>query len=141
MILKPKGSAHAWMTDEVPGGLQADLVPEADVKRLTALLSCLNTEAEVVVTRESRVDPKAVMGTGLFSLEKAARAAGWLKVLTLCYTPSLALRSPAIHSGVFVRLAGEFSQFGQSANCLGFWGLCCLLLMSLLGVHADASGG
>ncbi|EIE20842.1 cobW-domain-containing protein, partial [Coccomyxa subellipsoidea C-169] len=53
----------------------------ADVKRLTALLSCLNTEAEVVVTRESRVDPKAVMGTGLFSLEKAARAAGWLKTL------------------------------------------------------------
>jgi len=56
-------------------------VPEPDLKRLSALLHCLNPDAEVVVTNESRVDPKAVMGTGRFSLEKAARAAGWLKVI------------------------------------------------------------
>lgn len=61
--------------------LQADLVPESDLKRLKALLRCLNTEAEIIVTRESRVDPSAVLGTRRFSLEKAARAAGWLKVL------------------------------------------------------------
>lgn len=67
--------------NSVACGLQADLVPEADQKRLMALLRCLNTEAEIVVTRESRVDPNAVMGTGRFSLEKAARSAGWLKVL------------------------------------------------------------
>ncbi len=63
--------------------LQADLVPESDLKRMKALLRCLNTEAEIVVTKESRLDPNAVLGTGLFSLEKAARAAGWLKVLLL----------------------------------------------------------
>lgn len=56
-------------------------MPDPDLKRLTALLHCLNPEAEVVVTSESRVDSKAVMGTGRFSLEKAARAAGWLKVI------------------------------------------------------------
>ncbi|BDA42376.1 probable metal chaperone YciC at N-terminal half [Coccomyxa sp. Obi] len=60
---------------------KADLVPESDLKRLKALLRCLNTEAEIVVTKESRVDPGAVLGTRRFSLEKAARAAGWLKTL------------------------------------------------------------
>ncbi len=71
--------------------LQADLVPESDLNRLKALLRCLNTEAEIVVTKESRVDPCAVLGTRRFSLEKAARAAGWLKVLRPYDSMSLVL--------------------------------------------------
>ena len=93
-------------------GLQADLVPEADQKRLMALLSCLNTEAEIVVTRESRVDPNAVMGTGRFSLEKAARSAGWLKVLISRPTLCVNARSISLPGCVFFC---ELSQgFGSS---------------------------
>lgn len=55
-------------------------MPKREVARLTALLRALNAEARVIVTKESRVEPDQVVGTGLFSMERAARAAGWLKV-------------------------------------------------------------
>ena len=60
--------------------LQGDLVSAAELARLEALLHSLNTEAEVIATKEAAVAPKAIMGTGRFSLEKAEAAPGWLKV-------------------------------------------------------------
>ncbi|CAL8467382.1 g6919 [Coccomyxa elongata] len=57
----------------------ADLVSAPDLSKLKALLRHLNTEAEVITSKESRVAPKAIMGTGKFSLEKAEAAPGWLK--------------------------------------------------------------
>ena len=60
--------------------LQADLVSASDLSKLKALLRHLNTEAEVISSKESKVAPKTIMGTGKFSLEKAEAAPGWLKV-------------------------------------------------------------
>ena len=60
--------------------LQADLVSASDLSKLKALLRHLNTEAEVIPSKESKVSPKTIMGTGKFSLEKAEAAPGWLKV-------------------------------------------------------------
>jgi G3E family GTPase len=48
--------------------------------KLKALLRALNTEARILVTTESKVEPDLVMGTGLFSMERAENAPGWLKV-------------------------------------------------------------
>ncbi len=56
------------------------MVPKREVGRLTTLLRALNPEARIHVTKESRVAPKEVVGTGRFSMERAARAAGWIKV-------------------------------------------------------------
>ena len=67
---------------------QADLVPQRELGRLTALLRALNPEAHVTVTKESRVAPREVVGTGRFSMERAARAAGWLKVSRVCQKAS-----------------------------------------------------
>lgn len=87
--------------------MQADLIPKGELRRLTALLRCLNTEAEIRVTQESRVEPEAVMGTGRFSLEKAARAAGWLKVAHQSHLALLALYLPAMS-------ASPCSSLGQA---------------------------
>ncbi|EIE18308.1 cobalamin synthesis protein P47K, partial [Coccomyxa subellipsoidea C-169] len=53
----------------------------AELARLEALLHSLNTEAKVIATKEGAVAPKAIMGTGRFSLEKAETAPGWLKAM------------------------------------------------------------
>lgn len=58
-----------------------DLVPPEDVSRLEAMLRHLNPEARVVRAERGAVPLDAVMGTGLFDFEKAARAPGWLKEL------------------------------------------------------------
>lgn len=63
------------------------MVSATDLRKLKALLRHLNTEAEVITSKESKVAPKAIMGTSKFSLEKAEAAPGWLKVRsspTLC---------------------------------------------------------
>lgn len=118
-------------------GLQADLVPEADQKRLMVLLSCLNTEAKIVVTRESRVDPNAVMGTGRFSLEKAARSAGWLKVLISRPFLSVNARPFLLPARVF------FCELSPGSGRIEIMdkGSDGPLLMRFLGGTADASGG
>lgn len=56
-----------------------DLVDAATLRRLTAVLSTLNTEAEIVPIKNGQVPVASVLGTGRFSFEKAQHAPGWLK--------------------------------------------------------------
>ncbi|MEJ2754699.1 MAG: zinc metallochaperone GTPase ZigA [Gammaproteobacteria bacterium] len=58
---------------------KTDLVDEATLKRLTAVLKTLNTEAEIVPIRHGQVPIDQVLGTGKFSFERAQLAPGWLK--------------------------------------------------------------
>ncbi|KJS05811.1 MAG: 4-hydroxytetrahydrobiopterin dehydratase [Gammaproteobacteria bacterium BRH_c0] len=58
---------------------KADLVDEATVKRLIAVLQTLNTEADIVPIRNGQVNIDKVLGTGKFSFERAQQAPGWLK--------------------------------------------------------------
>jgi G3E family GTPase len=60
---------------------QVDLISKEDCLRLTKLLKALNPDAEVIPATDSKVDLAKVLNTGLFSFEKAARSAGWLKSL------------------------------------------------------------
>lgn len=56
-----------------------DLVSEAELARLQAILRSLNTEAEILPVRHGQVPLEKVLGTGRFSFERAQQAPGWLK--------------------------------------------------------------
>ena len=58
---------------------KTDLVQQADLDRLIAVLKNLNTSAKIIPISEGRVDLSEVLGTGLFDFEKAQEAPGWLQ--------------------------------------------------------------
>ena len=58
---------------------KTDLVENADVERLTAILKTLNTHARIMPIAHGQVDLDAVLDTGLFDFERAQQAPGWLK--------------------------------------------------------------
>ncbi len=60
---------------------KADLIPRAEMERLKAILRHLNPEARIIEAVYGKVPLNEVLNTGLFSLEKAAQAPGWLKEL------------------------------------------------------------
>ncbi|PJF48063.1 MAG: hypothetical protein CUN48_05340 [Candidatus Thermofonsia Clade 3 bacterium] len=60
---------------------KTDLVNESELIRLEGILRRLNPDARIVRASHGRVPLDAVLNTGLFSLEKAAQAPGWLKEL------------------------------------------------------------
>ncbi|KAJ3285137.1 hypothetical protein HK104_009622 [Borealophlyctis nickersoniae] len=55
-----------------------DLIPPSDLTRLKCIIQSLNPTARILVSEHGNVDPREVMGTGLFSLEKARESKGWL---------------------------------------------------------------
>ncbi|WP_367136811.1 MULTISPECIES: GTP-binding protein [Streptomyces] len=64
-----------------------DLVDAADAGRLRAALARLNPVARIVPAEHGRVDPSAILGTGLFDLERAQQAPGWVRELNGDHTP------------------------------------------------------
>ncbi|MEP3828365.1 MAG: GTP-binding protein, partial [Lentilitoribacter sp.] len=58
---------------------KTDLVDNASIARLTAILSTLNTQARIIAIKDGRVDVSEILGTGLFDFEKAEKAPGWLQ--------------------------------------------------------------
>ncbi|MCB1754118.1 MAG: zinc metallochaperone GTPase ZigA [Gammaproteobacteria bacterium] len=60
---------------------KTDLVDEATLQRLQAILKTLNTEAEIYPVRQGQIDISLVLETGKFSFERAQQAPGWLKEL------------------------------------------------------------
>ncbi len=57
-----------------------DLVSEADLQQLKAIIAKLNPTAKTITACESQVDLKEVLGTGLFSMEEAEQQPEWLSV-------------------------------------------------------------
>uniref|UniRef100_A0AAU2V6K1 GTP-binding protein n=1 Tax=Streptomyces sp. NBC_00003 TaxID=2903608 RepID=A0AAU2V6K1_9ACTN len=64
-----------------------DLVTDADAARLTAALTRLNPAARIVSAEHGRVDPADILGTGLFDLERAQQAPGWVMELNGDHVP------------------------------------------------------
>ncbi len=58
-----------------------DMVSEAAKNKLTAIFKSLNPQAKVLESTYGRVPLQEILDTGLFSMEKAARAPGWLAEL------------------------------------------------------------
>ncbi|MEU7168051.1 GTP-binding protein [Streptomyces morookaense] len=66
---------------------KTDLVEAAEVDRLRAALARFNPAARIVPAEHGRVAPSALLGTGLFDLERAQRAPGWVRELNGDHTP------------------------------------------------------
>ncbi|MGW4052397.1 GTP-binding protein [Streptomyces sp. NPDC004779] len=64
-----------------------DLVDEEQGARLRAALTRLNPVARIVPARHGRVDPARILGTGLFDLERAQQAPGWVMELNGDHVP------------------------------------------------------
>ncbi len=58
---------------------KTDLVDEADLVALEAMLRVLNTRAVILRMQQGQVALAQVLDTGLFDFEKAQQAPGWLK--------------------------------------------------------------
>jgi G3E family GTPase len=66
---------------------KTDLVGEDAASRLEATLTRLNPAARIHRTTHGRIDPAAVLGTGLFNLAKAEQAPGWVAELNGDHIP------------------------------------------------------
>uniref|UniRef100_A0AAV1V1E4 CobW C-terminal domain-containing protein n=1 Tax=Peronospora matthiolae TaxID=2874970 RepID=A0AAV1V1E4_9STRA len=66
---------------------KTDLVPAKDVEAIEKVLRRLNSYAKIERTVKSRVDPKTILGTKLFSFERASSQTGWLESLSVPHTP------------------------------------------------------
>ncbi|MFI8496931.1 GTP-binding protein [Streptomyces sp. NPDC085524] len=112
-----------------------DLVAPTEVATLRATLSRLNPEARIVPAVRGQVALEQVLGTGLFDIERAQQAPGWVKELNGDHVPeteeygisSLAFRSDLpFHPGRlwnFVTKGLDSGTFGQILRSKGFFWL------------------
>lgn len=66
---------------------KTDLVSSKDVEAIKKVLRRLNSYAKIEQTVKSRINPDAVLGTELFSFERAAQQTGWLESLSAPHVP------------------------------------------------------
>jgi len=66
---------------------KTDLVSDETVGVLEAAIHKLNPGAKIVRTHFGKVEPKEIIGTGLFDFETASSSAGWIKELENEHTP------------------------------------------------------
>jgi G3E family GTPase len=60
---------------------KSDLVSFSDLEKLKSILKKLNPDARQIMTIRGKVRLDDILATGLFDIEKARTAAGWLKVM------------------------------------------------------------
>lgn len=110
---------------------KTDLVSEADIERLTAILQRLNTYARIVPIQNGQVNIDSVLDTGLFDFDRAQAAPGWLKELRGEHTPetdeygigsfSYKARRP-FHAEKFYNLLHSLEDYGKLLRSKGyFW--------------------
>lgn len=110
---------------------KTDLVKPSDIKRLTAILSTLNTHAKIIPISHGKVDLQHVLNTGLFNFERAQQAPGWLKEMRGEHVPeteeygiasfSYVARRP-FHPEKFYQFLHNTKAFGKLIRSKGyFW--------------------
>ncbi|MBM9617149.1 GTP-binding protein [Streptomyces zhihengii] len=112
-----------------------DLAGPDEARRLRATLSRLNAEARIVPAVRGRVPVEHILGTGLFDVERAQQAPGWVKELNGEHVPeteeygisSLVFRSGApFHPGrlwTFVTQGLDSRTYGRVLRSKGFFRL------------------
>ncbi len=60
---------------------KADLATKTELNRLKSIVHALNSKAKVLTSTKSQVDLKEIMGTGLFDMNEAQAAPGWMAAL------------------------------------------------------------
>ena len=110
---------------------KTDLVSDADVEKLTAILKTLNTHARIIPIQQGQIDTDAVLNTGLFDFERAQQAPGWLKEMRGEHVPeteeygigsfSYAARRP-FHPEKFYQFLHNTKDYGKLIRSKGyFW--------------------
>ena len=66
---------------------KTDLVEQAEIDRLAAILRSLNTKARIIPISQGQVSTDDVLNTRLFDFERAQRAPGWLKEMRGKHVP------------------------------------------------------
>ncbi|MFF4602958.1 GTP-binding protein [Streptomyces sp. NPDC001339] len=114
---------------------KTDLVDAEAGDRLRATLARLNPAARIVPVRHGRVDAADVLGTGLFDLERAQQAPGWVRELNGDHVPeteeygisSTVFRADApFHPGrlwSFVTEGLDSGDYGRILRSKGFFWL------------------
>ena len=111
---------------------KTDLVNFEDVERLKAILKTLNTDAKILPIVQGNVEIDKVLNTGLFDLERARQAPGWLKEMrgehipeteeygigSFCYEA----RRP-FHPDRFHEFLHNTKQYGKLIRSKGFFWL------------------
>jgi G3E family GTPase len=124
-----------------------DLVSPRDAERLEGMLRHLNPEARVLRADRGNVPLAAVLGTGLFDFERAARAPGWLKELRGEHVPetveygisSFVYRARVpFHPGRFWALLQTHDAWGGVLRSKGFFWLASR--MDATGLWSQAGG-
>ncbi|MGN9796300.1 GTP-binding protein [Streptomyces sp. OZ13] len=112
-----------------------DLVPAEDADRLKAALARLNPVARIILATHGAVEPRDVLGTGLFDVERAQQAPGWVTELNGDHVPeteeygisSTVFRAERpFHPGRLWNLVTErldSGRFGQVLRSKGFFWL------------------
>ncbi|GGQ09895.1 GTP-binding protein [Streptomyces roseolilacinus] len=112
-----------------------DLVDDESADRLRAVLTRLNPVARLVSATRGRVDLGAVLGTGLFDVERAQQAPGWVMELNGDHVPeteeygisSTVFRSDRLFHPerlwAFVTEGLDSGEFGQVLRSKGFFRL------------------
>lgn len=112
-----------------------DLVGKRSADRLRAALTRLNPSARIVSATRGRVELREVLGTGLFDLERAQQAPGWVMELNGDHVPeteeygisSTVFRSELpFHPGrlwTFVTKGLDSGTYGQVLRSKGFFWL------------------
>ena len=59
---------------------KCDLVDEEEKTRVLGMIRNLNPKARIIETTRGGIDPSAIVGTGLFSMDEASAQPGWLEV-------------------------------------------------------------
>lgn len=95
---------------------KTDLIEDAQLAELTAMLRSLNATARIRPMVNGEIPLAEIMDTGLFSLERAAKAPGWLQELRGTHTPET--EEYGISSAVYRERApfhpGRFHNFLQA---------------------------
>ncbi|KAA9151335.1 GTP-binding protein [Amycolatopsis acidicola] len=113
---------------------KSDLVGEAELDRLTAVVRRLNPAAEVLPAQYGRVPVHQVLGTGRYDVERAQEAPGWVRELNGDHVPeteeygisSLVFRADRpFEPGRLWRLVTglDSGEFGNVLRSKGFFSL------------------
>lgn len=110
---------------------KTDLVDDAEIPRLTAILRSLNTDARIIPISKGRVDMDDILNTGQFDFSRAQLAPGWLKEMRGEHVPeteeygigsfSYHARRP-FHPAKFHDLLHRLDDYGKLLRSKGyFW--------------------
>jgi G3E family GTPase len=110
---------------------KTDLVENADLDKLIAILKTLNTHARIIPISNGEVNIDEVVNTKLFSFERAQQAPGWLKEMRGEHVPeteeygiasfSYVARRP-FHPEKFYNFLHSTEQYGKLLRSKGyFW--------------------